>query len=79
MTTTNTRIELAAARMLSNWETVFSDAVRKEARRIADEDGRSDMITVSDYNQAAPIALAALTSAVSKPIEPENHGQQKAA
>ena len=77
--TLEVRIELTAVRALTEWESVFSDEVRRQSRQIAEANGNPELISLSDYQQAARIALEKLTVAILTPQANRDNGQQKVA
>lgn len=77
--TTNIRIELTAARALAEWENVFADEVRQVARQIACDDGNRKLVTYSDYQQAATLALQKLATAIANKPAVSSNGHQKVA
>jgi hypothetical protein len=58
-------IDVAAAKALVRWKSLFADEVAESARRLAaSESGRPQRITLSHYRQAAQSAMHKLAAAI---------------
>jgi hypothetical protein len=55
------KIEVEAARALSSWTSHFADCVRKQAKQLAAQSDRPELVTASQYRQAAISALQSLS------------------
>lgn len=74
-----TQVEIAALHALANWETLFSEEVRRFASQIAGERGSPSYVALSDYQQAAPLALQSLARKLEQCPLTDSDGKQKAA
>lgn len=64
MASEEVRIELEAAKALTQWKAQFAREVGALAKRLAAQSGQPNMITLSQYRQAARIALQSLSEAI---------------
>ena len=71
------RIDVEAAKALVAWKSLFADEVFQGAKRLAAQVGRPNSVTLSDYRQAARIALKSLSDAILTEEGPD--GRQEAA
>jgi hypothetical protein len=58
------RIDVEAAKVLIHWKSLFANEVAVLARQLAAESGRPERVTLSDYRQAAQIAVHSLSAAI---------------
>ena len=61
---TGIRIDLEAAKALVEWKSLFADEVAKRARNLAAESSQPERVTLSQYRQAAQLALRTLSAAI---------------
>lgn len=61
---TEIRVDLEAARALVTWKSLFADEVAARARLLAAESTNPERITLSQYQQAARVALRSLSAAI---------------
>ena len=57
-------IEAAAAKALAEWKAMFAHNVCEHAKRLAAESSQPNLITLSHYQQAAPLALKSLVATI---------------
>jgi hypothetical protein len=58
------RIDVEAAKALIQWKSLFADEVALCARRIAADSSEPEHVTLSQYRQAAQLAVHALAAAI---------------
>ena len=58
------QVEVNAARSLANWTSDFADMVRKQAKQLAAQSGQPQLITESQYREAALSALQSLSKII---------------
>ena len=58
------RIDVDAAKALIDWKSLFTNEVVACAKQLAAESGRPERVTLSDYRQAAQIAIRSLSTAI---------------
>ncbi|MAP10378.1 MAG: hypothetical protein CMM00_16965 [Rhodopirellula sp.] len=59
-------IETQAAKALAQWKTIFADEVTEQAKQIAAKSDSTNCVTLSHYQQAAPIAMQSLMLAIAR-------------
>lgn len=57
-------IEVEAAKALAGWKAVFAEQVSEQAKTLARAGGKSGVITLAHYCEAATIALPSLSIAI---------------
>ena len=62
--TTDTHIDLDAAKALVDWKALFADEVAVCAARLAADSGHPERVTLYHYRQAAQIAIRTLSAAI---------------
>ncbi len=58
------RIDIEAAKALIHWKSIFVDQVAAHARRLAAESTRPERVTLSQYREAAQLAVRSLAEAI---------------
>ncbi len=58
------RIDVEAAKALTQWKALFADEVCERAKRLAAQSNQPNCVTLSHYRQAAEIALQSLSASI---------------
>jgi hypothetical protein len=64
-----TQVEINAAKSLASWTSDFADGVRKQAKQLAVQSGQPQLITASQYRQAALSALQSLSKSIEGEVD----------
>jgi hypothetical protein len=64
-----TQVEINAAKSLASWASDFVDGVRKQAKQLAAQSGQPQLITASQYRQAALSALQSLSKSIEGEVD----------
>ena len=70
-------IEVEAAIALASWKAIFAEQVSEQAKTISRASGKSGVITLAHYCEAATIAVQSLSIAIQD--SDTRNGRQKAA
>lgn len=71
------RIESEAAKALAMWKCQFAEEVGRQARRLAAESARPNLVTLAHYRHAAELAVQSLARVIH--LEIEANGRPEAA
>ena len=71
------RIDIEAAKALTLWKAQFAEEVCQRAKSLAAQTAQPELVTLSQYRQAAQVALQSLSAAIHSEVTPD--GQQEAA